>query len=618
MSSQVGAAPKPLQTLFFLDYDDGLGGRFTNSPGLLPLIGHARAAGFDVTFVDAEERLFAALDDGLIDVVAISSMERLLPRSIQTAQRVRERRSDVVLMLGGSAIEAFALDLAASLFDVVVTGEGEHRFVPLLTAIAQSRGLLIPTPIPATIRLPAHQRDLGPAEPGGVLDANAVACIAAATFRRSAKRASHVSLDIGLGGVYLRAVDTGRVLLIEAPTRAQLADAIKRFDDEGTTLPPDVAATSLDATPLAEELDAFCIYPWDEVNTNRWSTLEFYTQRGCCWGRCEFCSVADRNIRAISHDRVLDVLREAAQHGIETVSFSDDLFVQDTAWNRRLLERLLPLHLGLKYRAQTMANRSVWPLLDLMRDVGFLELSFGVETLNGARARFMGKSYNGERYVEGATETITRVAEAGICPVLYLIMADPCSTLEEIAAELADVVDFVGMVYCRTGVVPKTSYSLAMLPVAGPAMTGRYRYSTTNVKVGDRVLRLPAEFHFAPLVSRYLRSVAATTDALPFRRENLGCFPIYLRIAREVAADAAAPEQAAVNAHVERGLCAFEALARELDRDIEWTARELAGEGSGRTLQCRDELRFEFARFGGYIAGVQRYHELLDAAAGAQ
>jgi hypothetical protein len=86
MSSQAGAAPRLLRTLFFLDYDDGLGGRFTNSPGLLPLIGHARTAGFDVAFVDAEERLLAALDDGLVDVVAISSMERLLPRSIRTAQ----------------------------------------------------------------------------------------------------------------------------------------------------------------------------------------------------------------------------------------------------------------------------------------------------------------------------------------------------------------------------------------------------------------------------------------------------------------------------------------------------------------------------------------------------
>jgi len=619
MSSQTGDAPAPLRTLFFLDYDDGQGGRFTNSPGLLPLVGHARSSGFNVTFVDDERRLLAALDDESVDVVAISSMERLLPRSILTAQRVRERRPDVVLMLGGNAIETFALDLAASVFDLVSTGEGEHRFVPLLTAIAQARGRCVPTPAPiqSTIRLPAQPRDLGPAEPGGVLDADAVACITAATFRRSARNAPHVSLDLGLGGVYVRAAATGRVLLLEAPVRAQLEEAIRWFDEDGGPLSPDVAATPLDATPLAEELDAFCVYPWDEVDPTRWPTLEFYTQRGCRWGRCEFCSVADRNIRAISHDRVLDVLREAARRGIETVSFSDDLFVQDAAWNRRLLERLLPLGLGLKFRAQTMANRSVWPLLDLMREVGFVELSFGVETLNGARARFMVKSYNGERYVEGAIETIARVAEAGICPVLYLIMADPRSTLEEIAAELADVVEFVGMVYRRTGVVPKTSYTLSMLPVAGPAMTARHPYTTTDVTAGKRVLRLPAEFHFAPLVSRYLRGVAATTDLLPFRRENLGCFPIYLRVARDVAIANAAPEQAAVIAHVERGLRAFQALAGELDRDIEWTARELAGEGRSRTLQCRDELRFEFGRFGGYIEGVQRYSELLNAAAGA-
>ena len=619
MSSQTGDAPAPLRTLFFLDYDDGQGGRFTNSPGLLPLVGHARSAGFNVTFVDDERRLLAALDDESVDVVAISSMERLLSRSILTAQRVRERRPDVVLMLGGNAIETFALDLAASVFDLVSTGEGEHRFVPLLTAIAQARGRS------SRRRRRSSRRSV--CRPGRAISArpNQAACSTPTRWRASPPRRSAAA-----PGTRRRCRSTSDSAgSMSGPPRPAVSCCWKRRSGRssrrrsgGSTrtacpLSPDAAATPLDATPLAEELDAFCVYPWDEVDPNRWPTLEFYTQRGCRWGRCEFCSVADRNIRAISHDRVLDVLREAARRGIETVSFSDDLFVQDAAWNRRLLERLLPLGLGLKYRAQTMANRSVWPLLDLMREVGFVELSFGVETLNGARARFMVKSYNGERYVEGAIETIARVAEAGICPVLYLIMADPRSTLEEIAAELADVVEFVGMVYRRTGVVPKTSYTLSMLPVAGPAMTARHPYTTTDVTAGKRVLRLPAEFHFAPLVSRYLRGVAATTDLLPFRRENLGCFPIYLRVARDVAIANAAPEQAAVIAHVERGLRAFQALAGELDRDIEWTARELAGEGRSRTLQCRDELRFEFGRFGGYIAGVQRYSELLDAAAGA-
>lgn len=581
-----------MRTLFFLDYDDGRGGRFTNSPGLLPLVGHARQSGFDVAFVDAEDQLLAALDDHRVKVVAISSMERLLPRSIRTAAQVRARRPDVVLMLGGNAIEAFATELTASVFDVVSTGEGEHRFVPMLAAIARAHGEPCP-PASGATRLPATQHDLGPADPGGAIDAATMACLTGATFNRD-------GLDIGIGGVYLRNADTGRVIMLESPA------------------PSPGLNTSLDPTPLADELDEFCIYPWDEIDPDRWPTFEFYTQRGCRWGRCEFCSVADRNIRAISHDHLIEVLVEAARRGVKTVSFSDDLFVQDVAWNRRLLERLLPLNLGLKYRAQTMANRSVWPLLDLMRDVGFVELSFGVETLIAERARFMVKSYDGARYVAGAVETIARVAEAGICPILYLIMADPRSTLTEIAEELAVTVDFVAQVYRRTGVVPKTSYSLAMLPVAGPAMTARHSYSTTDVRAGTRTIRFPEEFHFAPLVSRYLTEIASTTAALPFRRENLDCLPIYLRVARAAAAGAAPEDRQAIEASVERGLRVYAALARELDLDVESTARELTGEPRARALPCRDELRFEFGRFGGYIAGVQHYSELLEAAAGAR
>src|SRR5690348_10003655 len=102
----VPAGSRRLRMLFFLDYDNGQGGRFSNSPGLLPLIGHVRNAGFDVDYLDSEQDLFKALQTPNIDVVGISSMERMLPRSIVCARQVRQLRSDVVLVLGGNSIES--------------------------------------------------------------------------------------------------------------------------------------------------------------------------------------------------------------------------------------------------------------------------------------------------------------------------------------------------------------------------------------------------------------------------------------------------------------------------------------------------------------------------------
>ena len=128
MASLPGAASRPLRTLFFLDYDDGFGGRFTNSPGLLPLLGHARSAGFEVTFIDAEPRLLTALEDRSVDVVAISSMERLLPRSIHTAQRVRDGKASAMVSAGAvgaasmmSSLSGVAPKLVRRVYDICRT-----------------------------------------------------------------------------------------------------------------------------------------------------------------------------------------------------------------------------------------------------------------------------------------------------------------------------------------------------------------------------------------------------------------------------------------------------------------------------------------------------------------
>ena len=357
---------RKLRVLFFLDYDDGHGGRFSNSPGLLPLIGHARQEGFEVTFVSSSDELLDRLTrDAAVDVVAISSMERLLPRSIPVAVHVRERRPDVILILGGNSIEPFACDLASTVFDIVATGECENVFPALLRAIALSRTRRVPARRAVHARVAAMARTAGVGEPGGALHEDALRAVLQATFQRCDTDGQLT--ETGVSGVWARNAATGEVWVTDGPA----------------------------SSPLPAEIDSACVMPWDIFDERGWEVMEFYTQRGCRWGRCEFCSVADRNIRALSHDTILEVLQEAPAHGVSTVSFSDDLFVQDSAWTRTLLERIVALDLGLQFRAQTMANRSVWPLLGLMREAGFIELAFGVETLSAERARFMVKSFDG-------------------------------------------------------------------------------------------------------------------------------------------------------------------------------------------------------------------------------
>ncbi|GMT97247.1 hypothetical protein KH5H1_13660 [Corallococcus caeni] len=596
--------PRRLRMLFFLDYfDPGNGGRFVNAPGLLPLIGSTRAAGFDVDFVTEEAALLRAIEAPEVDVVGISSMERLLPRSVVLARTIRRLRPDVVLMIGGNAIDPFARDLAGGLFDIVVLGEAEHALPALLRSVALVKGLSPggspPTPVR---RIEGTARRQGPASAGGALPPDAVDVVLQASFQRHVP--GHGAMELRVGNVYVRDSARGVVWFLEEPGPAArlAAEAGRLALDTGTA-------------PVAQELDALCVLPWEVLSQEGWKHFEFYTQRGCRWGRCHFCSVSNRSIRALSPGKVVEVIAEAAGRGMETISFADDLFVQDPAWNREMLERLREQGLRVKFRAQTMANRSVWPLLELMQQVGFVELAFGLETLNPERAEFMAKSFNGKAYVENARETVCRTAAAGIYPMIYMIMVDPKSTLRQIASELEDVVRFAGDVYGRTGVVPKLSYSLMMLPVACTDVTSRFESHTTRVELDDGALVMPTEFRVSEPVRRYLLMIDRETAQLPSRRENLSSLDAYLRCAVLLAEEFQDPEQEAIQASVERGLEALRTLTGRLDADAEASVGSLIARARHEDLGALlADRRYDFRRFGGYFTGIQRFYTQLTAA----
>lgn len=596
------AGARRLRMILFLDYDDGFGGRFVNSPGLLPFVGSTREAGFDVGFVTEEAELLRQAADPEVDVVGISSMERLLPRTAATALKLRALRGDLVLMLGGNAIDPFAIDLAAGLFDVVVLGEGERVLPALLRSIAiakgHSPGVVAEGPAGSAA---SDVHSAGPAAAGGALSPDEVDHVLRASFRRVIPGRGPV--EIGLGNVYVRDSGRGVVWRLDTPKPPPLIQLTR--GDAG-----DLAAL-YNAAPVAAELDELCVMPWDVMEHEGWKHFEFYTQRGCKWGRCRFCSVANRQIRALTPSKVVEVIEQAVDRGVEVISFADDLFVQDPEWNWELLTLLRDRGVKARFRAQTMATRSVWPLLEMMREVGFFELAYGIETVDPVRVEMMTKSFNGPRYVEGSRETIQRTAAAGIDPVLYMIMVDPESTLRSIAQELEDVVWFVATVYGRTGVVPKLSYSLVMLPVACTSVTEKYEYSVLEVPLQSGRIRLPTEFKARREVSVYLSEIDRATSTLRNRRENLGALESYLRCAAAVADAHALPDADVIRGHVERGLVAFAELTQKLDDDAQRSARALFEHARTGSEVRRSDRRFDYRRFGGYIAGAERFSAVL-------
>lgn len=573
--------------LFFLDYEDHMAGgaRFTNSPGLLPLIEYSRRQGFQIDFISTEGELLAAAMEPDVDVLGISSMERLLPRSIPLARQIREQRPDLPMILGGNSIETFALELAGSLFDVVVLGEGDHLMPALLRAFARAWGRPCVDPeAEADLRLDAGVEKVAPADPEGALDEACIRELMNAKFVRRYQNSGTAA--IGLSNVLIRDSGNGTVWELQRPETELAVDT--------------------NPTPLREELDDFYVVPWEMMEEQGWNNLEFYAQRGCRWGQCTFCSVGDRNIRAISAGKAVEVITEAARRGVKVVSFADNLFVQEPEWNHEVLDALAVHDVQVGLRAQTMAVRTCWPLLGKMRAAGFFELAFGLETLLPERAVFMAKSFNGKAYVRQARETVARASEAGIYPVLYMIMTDPKSTLVQIAEELELVVGFLAESYRRTHVVPKPSYTLLMLPVAGTQLTEHLGYHTAAHTMGDRDLMMPENFNYQVDVSAYLNLIGKKTLDLARPRENMAAFPLYFDALCEVAGEAGSADLGKIEEHAQRAMACYEELVVELDRDVDATATAFA---SALRRGQVDMQVIDYRRFGPYISGIERLNQ---------
>lgn len=599
--------PRALRVLFFLDYDDSQGGQFSNSPGLLPLIGHTRACGFDLDFVSSEGSLLNKLRSEVVDVVAISSMERLLARSIAVAKRIRKQRPGIILMIGGNAIDPFALDLASSLFDIVVLGEAEHIFPSVLDAIALARGCKsrVTGHVDAPILAGRNTRAKVTGMRGG-LDAHAVDLILQASFERCLEPDRPVRIRIG--NTYVRDGERNAVWYLDEPEPKKLQQAGLSAVGESLCA---LAKSSLGSAPLAEELDALCQVPWDIVRDHGWRHFEFYAQRGCRWGRCRFCSVSDREVRAQSTEKVMEIIREASRNGVEMVSFADDLFVQHKSWNIDLLQQIIDERLpGVEFRAQTMATASVWPLLRLMKAAGFSELAFGVETLNPRRAEFMTKSFNGRKYIQNAIETTHRVAAAGINPVLYMIMVDPCSTLEQIAEEIYETVKLCSEVFAATGVLPKISYSLMMLPVACTSITDHFPYNSKTIDLGDREISLPSEFLIDQAVAAFLSSIARLTNNMPHRRENLSAFESYFSALEDVSRRYNVSTRAEIEEFSKQGQSVLSQLVMKLDDKVDSVTKSVERLLNGYQDPDFDPQQLDFRWLGGYVNGIK---ELADA-----
>lgn len=148
-------------------------------------------------------------------------------------------------------------------------------------------------------------------------------------------------------------------------------------------------------------------------------TTPIYTSRGCPFA-CSFCSmISGRTYRTFPLERVLSEIEDIVQRGFNHILLSDDNILVQTQRFKRLMEALKPL--GITFRLNQDARAIDPKMMQLAREAGCCEVSFGIETGSQKILNLMNK----QTTVEANRNAILIAKEHGIETKAYLIVNFP-------------------------------------------------------------------------------------------------------------------------------------------------------------------------------------------------
>jgi len=177
--------------------------------------------------------------------------------------------------------------------------------------------------------------------------------------------------------------------------------------------------------PIPDDLDelgwpAWELFPMAEM-------YPIMTQRGCPFG-CNFCSRPyGRTLRQRSPAHIIgELTRSVRQFGCQAVDFYDETFTVRKTYVAEVCAAIVAagLHKKLRFWSYVHANTIDVPTAKLMKNAGFAEVGFGVESGNPTIMRNMKKGVNRGDVVRAAE--VFRIA--GLRFAAYFIIGHPHET----------------------------------------------------------------------------------------------------------------------------------------------------------------------------------------------
>jgi len=184
---------------------------------------------------------------------------------------------------------------------------------------------------------------------------------------------------------------------------------------------------------------------WSLIDTKDYVNISVQTSRGCP-NQCDFCDVIQyvgRRYRTKSVEQILEEVKNVHRIGAQTVFFSDDNFLGNISFTKKLLPALIkwntdqahPLSFSTQITVQVADDDE---LLKMFADAKFSVLFLGVETVRKESLKEIHKAHNLKYEMEGR---IKKISSYGIVPFLGLIVGfdhDDASVFDELYEFIED------------------------------------------------------------------------------------------------------------------------------------------------------------------------------------
>ncbi len=194
--------------------------------------------------------------------------------------------------------------------------------------------------------------------------------------------------------------------------------------------------------PVDRELDRLPIPAWDLLTDfpdaypaavydfPHLPVATIAASRGCPF-HCKFCdtSTFGARVRAYSPERVFEMIRHLQEkYGVRHILFVDDLFLASKVRTKKLCEMIIASNLQITWSCTARVDTVKPDILQLMKQAGCWEISFGLESGSNEILQSMDKAAD----IARSEQAIRWTAAAGIRTKGLFILGYPGETVETI------------------------------------------------------------------------------------------------------------------------------------------------------------------------------------------